>query len=94
MTVAVPQGSHESVYGSSVPDDRDKRLERARKLVERERAAHDAWQEALAARDQGVGELFEAEADGDLSQNELARRINLNPSTFRSIIKPLRARRR
>lgn len=84
MTLAVPPSTHESVYGSPVADH-DRELEEARTQVTLEKRAHAAHRAALDARDDAV-RAYHAAARGTVSDNELARRLGLNSSTFRSII--------
>lgn len=84
MSAAVPQVTHESMYGSPVVEKNDK-LERARAHVAVERAKASEHRAAIDARDDAVRDYY-VSARGTASDNELARRVDLNPSTFRSII--------
>lgn len=92
MTATLPTTASESMYGSTVTGHDDD-LARARAAVQAEQAALAAHTEALDARDDAVRAYY-GNAAVDVSQNELARRLGLHPSTFRSIIKPMRSRRR
>lgn len=91
VTLAHTPESDESVYGSAVAHESD--VERARKAVQAERRAREAHLDALDARDAAVNAAL-ASAPDDLADNELARRLELEPSTFRSITVELRRRRR
>lgn len=84
MTVTVPQTTSDPVYGSHVVDP-DKLLERARTAMTAEEAAGRAHAKAIDARDAAVRAYYDA-AHGTASDNELARRVGMNPSTFRSVI--------
>lgn len=84
MTVTVPQVTNDPVYGSTVADP-DKLLARA---LEKRRARQELdkqAQRALDAEYDAVRAYYDA-ARGTASDNELARRLGMNPSTFRSVI--------
>lgn len=93
-TIAVPQPGRESVYGPVVAEHEQK-LESARAKM---RAAEDLREKldgALDARDDAVRAYYE-DAQEDMSQREAARRLDMDPSTFRSIIErdPTKRRRK
>jgi hypothetical protein len=71
----------------------DAELEAAPAAVEAERRAHAEWEAALAARNDALRALYTAAGD-DASQNELARRAGVTPSTFRAETADLRRARR
>ena len=81
----------ESMYGSPVSHEQD--VDHARRAIEKERAAEQAHLDALTARDAAVNDALTTKPD-DLSDNELARRLGLKVSTFRSITQEARKRRR
>ena len=84
MRATVPQTTCDPVYGS--PVEHEEQLAAARAAIAREETTEAEHARALRDRDRAVRAYYAA-AQGDASQNELARRVGLNPSTFRSIIR-------
>lgn len=89
---AVPHADHDPVYGASVADN-DQQLAAARTAIELEQEGYTQWSQRLEARDDAIRAYYES-CGSDVSQNEVARTLGINPSTFRSIItRAPRARR-
>lgn len=87
----LPHPGVESVYGSPV-SNHEAKFERARRRVQEERDADAAWQRTLKARNRDVRDAYDA-APAHMSDNEVARALDLNPSTLRSIV-PVEQRQR
>lgn len=85
MTTALTAPSSDaSVYGSLV-DDHEAKFERARRSVARERKIEREHRDSIETKLKDVLEAY-LSAPEDWSDNQIARSLDLNPSTMRSMI--------